>query len=94
MPVPVSVLLCIKNPLLAECDVPRHRHSTWLLLLLSAQVLVTGASGKTGALVVSELLKLVDKFEVRVTIRSDQVSWNGYSSCGMNACMKLQAHAA
>jgi hypothetical protein len=75
---------------------PERRHVTWLLQLLPAQVLVTGASGKTGALVVSELLKLVDNFEVRVTIRNDQVGRTHYSTCGVHACtcIELHAHAA
>jgi len=34
---------------------------------------VTGASGRTGALVVSQLLKLGDVFEVRAVVRSAQV---------------------
>lgn len=42
------------------------------------QVLVTGASGKTGALVVSQLLKLTDQYEVRTLVRSTQAS-----NCGV-----------
>lgn len=38
-----------------------------------AQVLVTGASGKTGALVVSQCLKLPDQFLVRTVVRSAAV---------------------
>lgn len=37
------------------------------------QVLVTGASGKTGALVVAELLKQPGKFTVRAVVRSTAV---------------------
>ncbi|WIA11777.1 hypothetical protein OEZ85_011871 [Tetradesmus obliquus] len=36
------------------------------------KVFVTGASGKTGALVVQQLLQLPDKFEVAVAVRSDK----------------------
>lgn len=36
------------------------------------KVLVTGASGKTGALVVQQLLKCPDLFDVRVAVRSDK----------------------
>eukprot|EP00878_Enallax_costatus_P038284 GHUV01043475.1.p1 GENE.GHUV01043475.1~~GHUV01043475.1.p1 ORF type:complete len:280 (+),score=73.80 GHUV01043475.1:34-873(+) len=36
------------------------------------KVLVTGASGRTGALVVKELLKLPDDFDVCVSVRSDK----------------------
>jgi uncharacterized protein YbjT (DUF2867 family) len=36
-------------------------------------VFVTGAFGKTGALVVQQLLKLSSEFEVAVAVRSDKV---------------------
>jgi uncharacterized protein YbjT (DUF2867 family) len=42
--------------------------------VLSLQVFVTGASGKTGALVVQQLLKLSSEFEVAVAVRSDKVN--------------------
>jgi uncharacterized protein YbjT (DUF2867 family) len=44
------------------------------VLLWFAQVFVTGASGKTGALVVQQLLKLSSEFEVAVAVRSDKVN--------------------
>lgn len=42
-------------------------------VLACEQVLVTGASGKTGALVVQQLLKYPEVFDVRVAVRSDKV---------------------
>ena len=41
--------------------------------VLDVKVLITGASGKTGALVVKELLSRPDDFDVKVTVRSEKV---------------------
>jgi hypothetical protein len=45
-------------------------------------VFVTGASGKTGALVVQQLLKLSSEFEVAVAVRSDKVKLFTSTSSG------------
>lgn len=44
---------------------------------------MTGASGKTGALVVRELLQHADAFEVAANVRSDKVRrcWAVKSTC-------------
>jgi uncharacterized protein YbjT (DUF2867 family) len=38
------------------------------------QVVVTGAGGRTGALVVQKLLEQTDKFEAIATVRNQQAS--------------------
>jgi dihydrodipicolinate reductase len=49
-------------------------YSSTCYVAIHLQVFVTGASGKTGALVVQQMLKLPDKFEVAVAVRSDKVN--------------------
>jgi len=56
----------ITSVLKIEKDQLQHSNMT------RKKVLVTGASGKTGALVVKELLTRPDDFDVKVTVRSDK----------------------
>jgi hypothetical protein len=71
--------LCSSNSLSAAAAIPQASPTMCLAALLLThgdnvlQVVVTGAGGRTGGLVVQQLLQQADKYEVIATVRNEQV---------------------